>query len=238
MTSKTNLLGMSLAELQELCLSESMPKFAAKQICDWLYNKRVDTIDGMTNLSLKARSRLNEIAFIGRSTPVNCQVSKDGTKKYLFEIENGESPTTTNQPHPDNSQFSILNSQFSILFELLRPYHFNAATVADILSATENGKHFHSPTHIAELHQGKLLIAPKEAMEQTANRPTEEGVRPWRPGDRIKLNTNHSKLLSDYLKDLGLSRIERQNLLVRVNEDGFVELIADDLHGRLARDDK
>ena len=111
MTSKTNLLGMSLAELQELCLSESMPKFAAKQICDWLYNKRVDTIDGMTNLSLKARSRLNEIAFIGRSTPVNCQVSKDGTKKYLFEIENGESPTTTNQPHPDNSQFSILNSQ-------------------------------------------------------------------------------------------------------------------------------
>ena len=136
------------------------------------------------------------------------------------------------------TQFSILNSQFSILFELLRPYHFNAATVADILSATENGKLFHSPTHIAELHQGKLLIAPKEAMEQTANRPTEEGVRPWRPGDRIKLNTNHSKLLSDYLKDLGLSRIERQNLLVRVNEDGFVELIADDLHGRPARDDK
>ncbi len=110
-TFKRDLLGMSLAELQELCLSESMPKFAAKQICDWLYNKRVDTIDDMTNLSLKARSRLNEIAYIGRSTPVNCQVSKDGTKKYLFEIEHGAWSMERELSHPNNSQFSILNSQ-------------------------------------------------------------------------------------------------------------------------------
>ena len=87
---KKDLLGMSLAELQQLCEAEGMPKFAAKQICDWLYAKRVDSIDAMTNLSLKARSRLNEIAYIGRHAPVQCQVSKDGTKKYLFEIENGE----------------------------------------------------------------------------------------------------------------------------------------------------
>lgn len=81
----TNLFGMSLAELQQLCTDEDMPKFAAKQMCDWLYAKHVDSIDAMTNLSLKARARLNEIAYIGRHEPVNCQVSKDGTKKYLFE---------------------------------------------------------------------------------------------------------------------------------------------------------
>ncbi len=82
---RTNLFGMSLAELQQLCADEGMPKFAAKQMCDWLYAKHVDSIDAMTNLSLKARARLNEIAFIGRHDPVGCQVSKDGTKKYLFE---------------------------------------------------------------------------------------------------------------------------------------------------------
>ena len=87
---KKDLLGMSLTELQQLCAEEGMPKFAAKQICDWLYAKQVDSIDAMTNLSLKARGRLKEIAFIGRHTPVDCQVSKDGTKKYLFGIENGE----------------------------------------------------------------------------------------------------------------------------------------------------
>ena len=79
------LLGMTLDQLQHLCAAESMPRFTAKQIADWLYNKQVDTIDAMTNLSLKARRRLNEICCVGKSGPVNCQVSADGTKKYLFQ---------------------------------------------------------------------------------------------------------------------------------------------------------
>lgn len=85
---KTNLFGKSLPELQELCAREGFPPFTAKQICDWMYKKRVDNIDAMTNLSLVQRARLNEIAYIGRSEPVQCQVSKDGTKKYLFKVEN------------------------------------------------------------------------------------------------------------------------------------------------------
>lgn len=81
---KINLLGQTLAQLQQLCADEGFPKFTAKQICDWLYKHRVDSIDRMTNLSLAQRARLQEIAHIGRETPVNCQLSKDGTKKYLF----------------------------------------------------------------------------------------------------------------------------------------------------------
>lgn len=82
---KINLFGSNLAELQQLCADEGMPKFAAKQMCDWLYAKHVESIDQMTNLSLKARARLNEIAYIGRHAPINCMVSTDGTKKYLFQ---------------------------------------------------------------------------------------------------------------------------------------------------------
>lgn len=81
---KTNLFSLTLEDLQQLCAEEGLPKFAAKQMCDWLYAKHVTSIDAMTNLSLKARARLNEIACIGRHDPVNCQVSSDGTKKYLF----------------------------------------------------------------------------------------------------------------------------------------------------------
>ena len=104
---------MTLAELQQLCAEEGMPKFAAKQICDWLYAKQVDSIDAMTNLSLKARGRLNEIAFIGRHIPVECQVSKDGTKKYLFEIENGKlkSENCSDAAALQNSKFEIRNSK-------------------------------------------------------------------------------------------------------------------------------
>ena len=88
--SRVNLLGLTLPQLQELCAAEGFPRFTAKQICDWLYKKRVESVDSMTNLSLAQRARLNEIAFIGREAPVRCQVSKDGTKKYLFPTENGE----------------------------------------------------------------------------------------------------------------------------------------------------
>lgn len=84
--TKIELLGSSLTELQALCAQEGLPKFAAKQMCDWLYAKHVDSMDAMTNLSLKARARLEEIASIGRHDPINCMVSKDGTKKYLFEV--------------------------------------------------------------------------------------------------------------------------------------------------------
>ena len=95
MNGKVNLFGMSLAGLQQLCADEGLPRFAARQICDWLYAKRVDSIDAMTNLSLKARARLTELACIDRHAPVSCQVSKDGTKKYLFEVS-GDSGVADN----------------------------------------------------------------------------------------------------------------------------------------------
>ena len=49
-----NLFGLTLSELQEICLANSLQKFVAKQMCDWLYKKRCRSIDDMTNLSLKA----------------------------------------------------------------------------------------------------------------------------------------------------------------------------------------
>jgi len=82
-----NLFGQTLTQLQVLCQEEGFPKFTAKQICDWLYKKRVLSVDEMTNLSLKIRARLKEIAAIERSFPINCQTSQDGTKKYLFQSE-------------------------------------------------------------------------------------------------------------------------------------------------------
>lgn len=83
------LLGLSLTELQNVCAEEGFPKFTAKQLCDWLYVKRVDNFDAMTNLSLKIRGRFKEIASIGRSEAVGSQLSSDGTVKYLFKVGSG-----------------------------------------------------------------------------------------------------------------------------------------------------
>ncbi|MBQ6047360.1 MAG: 23S rRNA (adenine(2503)-C(2))-methyltransferase RlmN [Bacteroidales bacterium] len=87
--TKCNLFGSTFAEIQDLCSSLGFPRFSAKQICQWLYGKNVSDIQSMTNLSLLQRSRLSEVATIEKMQPVDCQISCDGTKKYLFAAHNG-----------------------------------------------------------------------------------------------------------------------------------------------------
>ena len=57
-TSKIALLGKTLYEIQQITANLGMPKFAAKQIASWLYDKKVDSIDEMTNLHLLVGFRL------------------------------------------------------------------------------------------------------------------------------------------------------------------------------------
>ena len=83
---KDNLFGYTLTDLQRVCENEKFPKFTAKQMADWLYKKRCSSIDDMTNLSLKIRSRLNELYVLEKREPVHSQTSVDGTKKYLFLV--------------------------------------------------------------------------------------------------------------------------------------------------------
>lgn len=81
------LLGKTLDELQLLATDAGLPRYAASQIADWIYNKRVSSIDEMTNLSLKGREALKSIAVVGRHAPIREAVSQDGTRKYLFQVE-------------------------------------------------------------------------------------------------------------------------------------------------------
>lgn len=84
--SKYPLLGMTLDELQSVVRGLGMPKFAAKQIASWLYDKKVNSIDEMTNLSLKHREALAAEYEVGGIPPVEAMHSVDGTIKYLFQV--------------------------------------------------------------------------------------------------------------------------------------------------------
>ena len=75
--SKYPLLGMTLAELQSVVRGLRMPGFAAKQIASWLYDKKVATIDEMTNLSLKHREALKADYEVGGEAPVDAMHSDD-----------------------------------------------------------------------------------------------------------------------------------------------------------------
>lgn len=80
------LLGKTLDELTTIAEEAGLKRFAGKQIADWLYQKRVTTIDQMTNLSLAARDKLKLHYSVGRQAPRAHAESIDGTKKYLFSV--------------------------------------------------------------------------------------------------------------------------------------------------------
>ena len=80
------LLGKTLAELQAVAQEVGLPRFAGKQLAEWIYVRRATSFDEMTNISLKGRKALKARYTIGRHAPVAEAISKDGTKKYLFQV--------------------------------------------------------------------------------------------------------------------------------------------------------
>ena len=87
--SKYPLLGMNLVELQSLVKRLGMPGFTAKQIASWIYEKKVTSIDEMTNLSVKNRELLKQNYEVGVASPVDEMRSVDGTVKYLYQVGEG-----------------------------------------------------------------------------------------------------------------------------------------------------
>lgn len=74
----TPLIGMNLAELESVAAGCGMPRYAARQMADWLYQKRVAKIDDMTNLSKRARATLAEAYCTGREEPMKRVSSATG----------------------------------------------------------------------------------------------------------------------------------------------------------------
>ncbi len=95
------LLGMTLSQIQEVVINLELPKFTAKQIADWIYVKRVSSIDEMSNISLRNREVLKSKYEVGRKNPIDIKTSSDGTQKMLFRVKNGKFVETVNIPEAE-----------------------------------------------------------------------------------------------------------------------------------------
>ena len=80
------LLGHTPDSLKEIAAACGLPAFAGKQIAQWLYQKKVRDISGMTNLSKAGREALAAEYEVGITPPSDCRQSSDGTRKYLFPV--------------------------------------------------------------------------------------------------------------------------------------------------------
>jgi 23S rRNA (adenine2503-C2)-methyltransferase len=85
-TTPVALSGKSLAEIEQFVKSLGLPAFRARQIHTWIYAKYAKSFDEMTDLSKDVRDLLNSRATVALLKIAHLQVSRDGTRKYLFEL--------------------------------------------------------------------------------------------------------------------------------------------------------
>ena len=88
---KTDLKDLTIKELEHYLEALGEKKFRARQVFVWIY-KGAESFGEMTNLSKELRQKLDENAEIRRLKILKVQNSeKDGTRKYLFGLEDGNS---------------------------------------------------------------------------------------------------------------------------------------------------
>ena len=89
-----NIKDYTLEELKEEVKNLGEKPFRAEQIFKWLYEDKVLSFDDMTNLSIDLRNKLKEIYEIKQFKILKKQVASDGTKKYLFDLLDGNAIET------------------------------------------------------------------------------------------------------------------------------------------------
>ena len=90
-------------ELTEYCNEKGWPKFRAKQIYEWLHKKHVASAEDMSNIPKAIREELNQdmthVKYVTHQRD-----TEDGTRKFLFEMEDGQMlETVFMQYHHGNS---------------------------------------------------------------------------------------------------------------------------------------
>ena len=87
--AKIDIKSLLLDELQEKVLQLGEPSYRAGQIADWLYKKRVDAVEQMTDLPRLLRARLVETFSFSKIDIVRVLGSRDTTRKFLFRLGDG-----------------------------------------------------------------------------------------------------------------------------------------------------
>ena len=97
---KTHLRDLSLSELGEFVAGFGEPPYRYRQLASWLYEKLAGDFPEMTDLPVRFREELADRALVTSLCPAAVQISKiDGTRKYLFDLGDGNSIESVTMRH-------------------------------------------------------------------------------------------------------------------------------------------
>lgn len=161
MQEKRRLLGMTLNELKEVAAQVGLPGYAAKQMADWLYKKKITSIAEMSNIAIAKRSLLEESFEIGAVPPVDCMKSVDGTIKYLFAAGPGNFVESVYIPTDDRATLCVssqVGCKMNCLFCMTGKQGFTAnLTSNQILNQIQSLPESDSLTNLVFMGMGEPL---------------------------------------------------------------------------------
>lgn len=182
---------MTLEELKKVAAEAGLPGYAAKQMADWLYKKKVTAIADMTNLAAAKRLWLEERYEIGAIPPADDMKSVDGTIKYLFEAGSGRFVESVYIPTDDRATLCVssqIGCKMNCLFCMTGKQGFTAHLTANqILNQIQSLPETNTLTNLVFMGMGEPLDNPDELFKVLEILTADYGYA-WSP-KRITVST-------------------------------------------------
>lgn len=105
--SLVNLLDLSPQRLEDFLKTLGEPRYRVTQLIKWIHQARVTDFEEMTNLSKKLREKLQATAEIRFPEVVYENEARDGTRKWLFELADGNKIETVYIPSSDRGTLCV-----------------------------------------------------------------------------------------------------------------------------------
>jgi 23S rRNA (adenine2503-C2)-methyltransferase len=248
-TVKKDIRALNLLEIQEILVEIGEPKFRAKQIYEWLWQKGAHYFDEMTNLSKDLRAKLAELFVLRPMVLDKSQFSNDGTIKSRFRLHDGPLIESVLIPVVDENRFTVcvstqvgcsLTCSFCATGRMERLRNLEAAEIFDqvVLVNRQCLEMFGHPlTNIVYMGMGEPLLAYNNVMKSIEHITQEYGLN-WSP-KRITVSTAGvakmiRKMADDGTKvNLALSLHaaddEKRNTIMPINESNSLEAVMEAL---------
>ncbi len=104
---RTDLKGMPMAELEEFFSRWGKERYRARQVSRWMYRRFAEDFSAMTDLSKNFREELSRDCRISAPPVERLEASSDGTEKYMFLLEDGETIESVLIPEEDRRTLCI-----------------------------------------------------------------------------------------------------------------------------------
>jgi 23S rRNA (adenine2503-C2)-methyltransferase len=106
-SSLINIKSLSREELRSRLTGAGLKTYRADQILKWIYVQHASSFEVMTNIAKAERGLLATVFFISSPNIVRTEVSEDGTRKFLFKLEDGHTIESVLIPDEDRQTLCI-----------------------------------------------------------------------------------------------------------------------------------